>query len=117
MTYHILKDVGERGIPLSLDFGERGQVLCTGPEWQMQDGPEWERMKFDDGPGWAMKTSGPDWEGIKMDSGPDWELKLSDPDWELSLDGGPGWQLSGPPDGWEKTLQYGPVKTGTVVLH
>ncbi|MCM3141642.1 hypothetical protein [Brevibacillus sp. MER 51] len=127
MTYD-LRDVGERGIPMCFDFGERctvlcfdlgerpylfdaderGQVLCAGPEWQMQDGPEWESMKLDDGPGWAMKTSGPDWEGVKMDSGPDWEI---------SLDGGPGWQMYGPPDSWEKILKFGPIETGTALLH
>ncbi|MGG4447652.1 hypothetical protein [Brevibacillus porteri] len=71
MTYN-LKDVGERGIPLSLDLGERPQVLFTGPEWKMEDGPGWETMKFDGGPGWAMKTSGPDWE-MNMDGGPGWD--------------------------------------------
>ncbi|WP_199927673.1 hypothetical protein [Brevibacillus brevis] len=91
MTYHTLKDVGERGIPLSLDFGERGQVLCTGPEWQMQDGPGWESMKFDNGPRWEMKTTDPEWVAIKMDDGPGWEMQFTGPDWELNMDGGPGW--------------------------
>ncbi|TKI55141.1 hypothetical protein E8L90_06580 [Brevibacillus antibioticus] len=100
MTYN-LKDAGERGIPQSLDLGERPKILFTGPEWKMEDG-----MKLDDGPVWAMKTSGPDS-----------ELNVSDPDWVMNLDDGPGWQLYGPPDGWEKTLQCGPVETGTVVLH
>ncbi|MGK5512235.1 hypothetical protein ACSNN5_29575 [Brevibacillus formosus] len=117
MTYHILKDVGERGIPLSLDFGERGtalsfdlgersyffdagergQVLCTDPEWQMQEGPGWKSVKFDDGPGWAMKTTGPDW--------------------ELSLDGGSGWQMYGPPEWNLDPVLCGPIETGKVVLH
>lgn len=102
MTYN-LKDVGERGISLSLDLGERPQVLFTGPEWKMEDG-----MKLDDGPGWSMKTSGPDWEGIKMDSGPEWELKVSDSDWNLSLDGGVGWQMYGPPEWGCSSLVVGP---------
>ncbi|MBG9944707.1 hypothetical protein ABE237_00930 [Brevibacillus formosus] len=72
MTFD-LKDVGERGIPMSLDFGERcttlsfdlgerPQILFTGPEWKMDDGPGWDAMHFE-----------------------------TDPDWVLSLDGGPGW--------------------------
>ncbi|ASJ55539.1 hypothetical protein BP422_19510 [Brevibacillus formosus] len=115
MNYHILKDVGERG-----------QVMCTDPEWQMNaTGPNW-GLSLDDGPGWAMKTTGPEWEVAKLDdgpgwemkaTGPDWELKVSDPDWGPSLDGGPGWQMYGPPDGWGNILQYGPIETGTVVLH
>ncbi|WP_409176680.1 hypothetical protein [Brevibacillus fortis] len=89
MTYHILKDVGERGIPLSLDLGERPQVvLFTGPEWKMQEGPGWDSVKFDDGPGWGMKATGPDW--------------------GLNLDGGPGWQMYGPPEGGGSPLVVGP---------
>ncbi|MBH0333664.1 hypothetical protein ABH14_28705 [Brevibacillus brevis] len=84
MTYN-LKDVGERGIPLSLDLGERPQVLFTDPEWKMEDG-----MKLDDGPGWAMKTSGPDW-GMNLDGGPGWQMQFTGPDWELKMDGGIGW--------------------------
>ncbi|MGG4449671.1 hypothetical protein [Brevibacillus porteri] len=68
-----LKDVGERGIrmrfdfgerctTLSFDLGERPQILFTGPEWKMDDGPGWDTMQFETGP-----------------------------DWVLSLDGGPGW--------------------------
>lgn len=52
MAYHILKNVSERG-----------QILCTGPEW--------ERMKLDDGPGWEMRATGPDWE-LSLDGGPSW---------------------------------------------
>ncbi|MFI8712947.1 hypothetical protein [Brevibacillus brevis] len=58
MFNHILKDIGERGTVLSFDLGERpylfdagerGQVLCTGPEWRLQDGPGWQMYGPPDG--------------------------------------------------------------------
>lgn len=32
-------EVGERGLPLHCDFGERGQLIFTGPDWQLPNLP------------------------------------------------------------------------------
>lgn len=77
MFNHILKDIGERGTALSFDLGERpylfnagerGQVLCTDPEWRLQEGPGWE-MRF---------------------TGPDWQLCGPPDGWDKTLQYGPG---------------------------
>ncbi|TQR38513.1 hypothetical protein [Brevibacillus brevis] len=95
MFNHILKDIGERGTALSLDLGERpylfgagerGQFLCTDPEWRLQDGP-----------GWEMQSTGPDWEAANFDGGPGWQM-YGPPEWGCSS------LVVGPPDGWRITV-------------